>query len=56
MKPTSNIRVVAIVLVAVLVVLMVLYANGSMGRFLCRHADHGWLERHGIIACRPQAF
>jgi len=48
----SNVRVIAIVLAAVLIVLLVFYANGSLGRMLCRHAAHGWLETHGYITCR----
>ncbi|WP_157956508.1 hypothetical protein [Dyella sp. C11] len=51
MKPMSNVRVVAIVLVGVLVVLMLLYANGSTGRLLCRHFSGGWLENHGFMTC-----
>lgn len=50
----SNVRVVAMMLVVVLVVLMVLFANGAMGRFLCRRFSHGWLENHGFIACYPR--
>jgi hypothetical protein len=47
----SQTRVIAVVLVTVLVVLLLLYANGSMGRFLCRHHKDGWLEKHGFITC-----
>lgn len=47
----SNIRVIAIVLAAVMIVLMVFYANGSMGQVLCRHFKGGWLETHGYITC-----
>ena len=47
----SQTRIIAVVLVAVLLVLLLLYANGSMGRFLCRHHKDGWLEQHGFISC-----
>lgn len=47
----SHTRIVAVTLATVLIVLLVLYANGSVGRLLCRHFKDGWLERHGFIMC-----
>lgn len=48
----SNVRVIAISIVTVLVVLLLFYANGSLGRFLCQHFHDGWLEQHGYLMCR----
>lgn len=46
-----NVRLIAVVLVAVLLVLMVLWSNGFMQRGLCRHFHDGWLEKSGVITC-----
>jgi hypothetical protein len=47
----SRVRVIATASVAVLIVLLVLYADGKMGTFLCRHFKGGWLEKQGFIEC-----
>ena len=47
----SHVRIIATAAVAVLIVVLVLYADGRMGTFLCRHFKDGWLEKHGYIAC-----
>jgi hypothetical protein len=47
----SNVRIIAVTLATILIVLLVLFANGSAGRFLCRHFKGGWLEKQGYIMC-----
>ena len=48
----SHVRIIAMTLAAILIVLLVLFANGSAGRLLCRHFKGGWLEKHGYIMCQ----
>jgi hypothetical protein len=47
----SHVRIIATASVAVLIVLLVLYADGRMGTFLCRHLKDGWLAKQGYIGC-----
>ena len=48
----QNVRIIAIVLVAALVMLMILWSNGFVQSGLCRHFHDGWLEKSGVITCR----
>ena len=47
----SNVRIIAVTLATLLIVFLVLFANGSAARFLCRHFKGGWLEQQGYIMC-----